>query len=341
MQWPNAKREHSARRSRCWGIQHVAVSVLLLVLICPCRGDEPSPADRLPVPKSGPQAKALKPIKEKYRSEYAKRTPEDQLALSKLFREQAAASKDDPVTRYVLLREARELAVNAGDFDAAFGAIEDMSKLFNIDATELKVSALTSAMDRALIPPGQLMDNYLKVADAALIDGDVTFAAQASMLASRVARGTRSAVNVQRAREMELRVHDASRNATKVVVAARKLQANPDDGPSNLMVGRYLCFIQGKWDEGLPLLAKGSDSHLRDLAEKDLESPPSASAMSDLADRYWDMPDTKDAPQRRARQRAAYWYAKALPNLSEEKKSRAEQRIAEIEAQRVIRKSAN
>lgn len=313
------------------GRQMWILVIRLFVCAAPlARAEEPSSGDRLPVPNSTAQAKVLKTIREQYKSQYALRTAEDQLALAKQFREQAEAAKDEPARQYVLLREARELAVNAGDLDLVFALIDELSKTFNVDAADMRLTAMMDAVDRSLAPKPQLLESYFKIADGALADGDVTFALQTSRLARRVSTLTRNPLDAQRVRQLELRVHDASRTYTQVIAAARKLQARPDDPEANLVVGRYLCFIQGKWEQGLPLLSRGADKRLGDLAAKDLEGATDSETMVDLADRYWELPDTKETPQRRARQRAAHWYQEALPRLSGEKRDRAQQRIQQV-----------
>jgi hypothetical protein len=49
--------------------------------------------------------------------------------------------------------------------------------------------------------------------------------------------------------------------------------------------------------------------------------------MADLADAYWDLPDTKQAPQRAARRRAVHWYEQAVSRLKEPRKSEVQKRI--------------
>ena len=310
------------------------VAAWLIFFLAPMAGgDEPSPGDRLPIPNSTAQAKALKTIREQYKSQYALRTAEDQLALAKQLREYAESTKDESARQYVLLREARELAVNAGDLDLAFSLIDELSKTFNVDTADMRLTAMMDAVDRSLASKEQLLEFYLKTADGALADGEVTFALQASRLARRVATTTRNPLDAQRVKQLELRVHDASRTYTQVVAAARKLQNRPDDPEANLIVGRYLCFVQGRWDQGLPLLARSGDKRLADLAAKDLEGVNDPDAMVELADRYWDLPDTKDAPQRRAHQRAVHWYQQALPRLSGDKQAHAQERIQQVQNQ--------
>lgn len=291
------------------------------------RADDTSSTERLAVPNSSAQAKIVKEIREQYHDEYAKRTAADQLALARQFREQASIAGDDSIRRYVLLREARELATNSGNLDAAFGIIDDTSKVFALDATELKVTVMSNAVDRALIPKIDLMDRYLKICNNALDYGDLTLATHANMLATRIARGTRNPDVIGRAHVTDLRVHDARREVTVVVAANEKMKSNPEDAESSLIVGRYMCFVQDNW-EGLPFLAHGSDKRLRELSEKDVDGPPNPSLMADLADAWWDFPDSKQTPQSRSRERAIHWYEQALPGLSGDRKKLAEQRVA-------------
>lgn len=286
-----------------------------------------APAERLPVPKSAAQSPIDYSIRSQYRQELASRDPATQLELARSFQKQAAETGVDPTRQYVLLREARELATNAGDFDVAFSIIDDTARLFTVDPDELKITVLANSMDRALIPKPQLLDNYLKVGQSALEHGNVQMAYQVSVLADQVSGALHDAGLSQRVREYDLRVHAARREYQSIIAAANKLRAKPDDAEANLLVGRYLCFMQGHWDEGLPMLAHGSDSKLKEIASRDVDGPDTPEAMADLADAYWDLPDTRQTPQRASHQRAAHWYEQAVSKLKEPRKTMAQQRI--------------
>jgi hypothetical protein len=307
--------------------------VLTVALICllplAARAADPSAPERLPVPNSAAQGKIVSSIRTQYHDDYARRTAADQLALAQKFREQASLANEDPVRQYVLLREARELATNSGNLDAAFGIVDDTARLFAVEGDELKVTVMSNAMDRALIPKSELLENYLRVSDTALSRADLTLASHSIPLATQIARATRDRTVMARVRSYELRLHDARREVTVVIAANEKLKANPEDAESALIVGRYVCFAQGNW-EGLSILARGSDKRLRDLAEQDLATPIDPNSKADLANAWWDLPDSKQTPQKLSRQRAVHWYEEALPGLNGEKKLQAEQRIAEL-----------
>ena len=43
-----------------------------------------------------------------------------------------------------------------------------------------------------------------------------------------------------------------------------------DGALNNFVMGRYLCFVDGDWQQGLPLLAQSNDEVLRALAQREL-----------------------------------------------------------------------
>jgi hypothetical protein len=291
--------------------------------------------DRRSVPNSLDQTRAVNPIRQQYKADYARRTAEDQLSLARNFQQQAAlASADDPVRQYVLLREARELATNSGNIDAIFSIIDDMAKTFVVDDREQKISALANVMDRALIPKSQLLDNYLKVCEESLRAGDVQFAVQTMVLVKEMTRAIRDPALQQRVKQYDLRVHDLRREVTTVAAAEQKRQAHPDDPDANLLVGRFLCFAQGHWDDGIPLLLQGSDAKLKAQAEKDYNEPKTPEQMADVADGWWDWPGTKQTPQYWSRQRAVFWYEQAAAKLDGARKQTVEKRIAEVKGKK-------
>src|SRR5262249_40445658 len=62
--------------------------------------------------------------------------------------------------------------------------------------------------------------------------------------------------------------------------------ATPADPAASLEVGRFRCFVQEAWEEGLPLLAQGSDAGLKAAAEKELQDPDTAAGCKQVADAW-------------------------------------------------------
>ena len=67
----------------------------------------------------------------------------------------------------------------------------------------------------------------------------------------------------------------ALREREAIQAARLRLKTAPDDPEACLTVGGWYCFHVGNWDEGLKLLAKGSDAALKSLAAEELAAKPS------------------------------------------------------------------
>lgn len=95
---------------------------------------------------------------------------------------------------------------------------------------------------------------------------------------------------------------------TKVPDAVKKAQAklaeNGDDPEANLTVGKHL-MEKGDFEKGLPLLVKGSDKALKELAEKDLAGGKTSEEEMAIGDAW----------AKRSKERATFWYQKAWGGL--------------------------
>ena len=74
---------------------------------------------RSPIPSESEQNQAEKTIREVFKDEYSRRTPAGAQVLGKKLLEQGLQTKDDIVSRYVLLRESAELGARGGDIATA------------------------------------------------------------------------------------------------------------------------------------------------------------------------------------------------------------------------------
>jgi hypothetical protein len=88
-------------------------------------------------------------VRDLFQADYAKRKPADLLGLAAKLRQLARDTKDDPAARFVLLREAQNLAAQAADPDTALKAIDELASAYRIDALEMKTTALETAVRSA------------------------------------------------------------------------------------------------------------------------------------------------------------------------------------------------
>jgi serine/threonine protein kinase/tetratricopeptide (TPR) repeat protein len=97
-----------------------------------------------------------------------------------------------------------------------------------------------------------------------------------------------------------------------------------DESLSRLITGRYLCFVEENWEQGLALLSECSDPDLRSLAIRDLETsrqPTHDAAYCQAAlqlGNLWQQRAANEASavvSRALRERARYWFQSSLPGL--------------------------
>jgi hypothetical protein len=116
----------------------------------------------------------------------------------------------------------------------------------------------------------------------------------------------------------------------RAVGAMKTMLEKPDDPMANLILGRYLCFVKGDWDKGMPYLGKNAYPVFKALVEKEGARPTDAMEQMSLADEWWAVADREDNKAQKAglQNRAVFWYEKALPSLTSLNKAKAEKRIA-------------
>jgi formylglycine-generating enzyme required for sulfatase activity len=127
-------------------------------------------------------------------------------------------------------------------------------------------------------------------------------------------------------------LQDARRDHEEFQTAQERLKAAPDDAEACLTVGRWYCFAQDDWNEGLTFLAKGSDAGLKSLAADELASKPSKpEEQVARGDAWWEAAEKATGRTKLAlRRRAAHWYQEAAPDMAPGlSKARIEKRLAD------------
>ncbi len=94
--------------------------------------------------------------------------------------------------------------------------------------------------------------------------------------------------------------------------ALATLREKPEDPQANLLVGRYLCFVKGAWDQGIPLVALGSDEGLKAIAQRELEGTDGYHEQVEIGDGWWELADAHEGQEKEAMLlRAGSWYREA------------------------------
>ncbi len=279
----------------------------------------PAAAVRQPPPSAEEQKEAEKVIRDLFREAYAKRQPDDLRDLARKLLASARDSKDDPVSQYVLLREARDIAMKVADLETAMAAVDRMAARFEVDGVKLRSDVLTEAKKRARTPEAAraVAEAYFALSDAAGAQEDFDAALGFAKDAELAAQAAQDAALVARIRGRGQELRALQEESRRIRSSLAKLEDRPDDPAANLAVGKYWCFSRDEWEKGLPLLAKGSDRRLQELARRELAAPAAAEEQRSLGDAWWDaaQKETGRAEKARLLGRALHWYEKALLGL--------------------------
>jgi hypothetical protein len=287
--------------------------------------------EKLPVPEPAAQKEQEALIRKIFKDEYAKKELTDKQSLAKKLLQQAAETKDSPPSRFVLLREARDLAADGGDAETSIAAIDQMAADFKVAPFPMKSTALTAATKAVRNPEDQkrLATAFLKLTEDALAADEIEVATQAATRAVPVAKAAKDAVLAAKADAKSKELSELKGRAEGLRKAKETLATNPEDPAANAAMGEFLCLVKGDWVAGLPHLSKGPEGKLRDLARLDVSEPTVASEQVSLADAWWDLAEKdKGRSQDSLRRRAVFWYERALPNLSGIQQIKVNQRVS-------------
>jgi hypothetical protein len=300
--------------SAAWHIGWVAV--LLFAQVSGAAAEE----TRALVPDETRQREALKLLGEVHGEEYRKAaTPAEKAAWAKKMLGLAGEAKQDPTARFVLLKVARDIAIEAGDAETALGAAHATAESFRVDGFKLRTNTLLEVAKSAASPN----DNRLLATRApalvaqAVARDEYDLASQLGRVALAAARKARDQALARQLIVLGKEVERVAKAHEKVQDALATLERKPADPDANQAAGEYFCFSKGDWNKGVAMLALGSDPVLKELGRKELEGAGSPEEQAKMGDGWWDAAAERRGLQRDAMmRRAGFWYEQARPKVT-------------------------
>jgi hypothetical protein len=291
---------------------------------------------RKPVPDIADLRAARTRVARDYRQQFAAaRLPAQKSELAKAIYK-AALDESDNAYRYALMEKARDMAVDMAVPDALVGIVDEMAAQFDIDANSEKATYLAKSIVAAdtVAQNSQIFDHARKLYDEAYANKNYEAAAGLADVAARVARKAKKFGSMKSVEEQQKRVEKIVDAKQKADAARETLADNPYDPEASEALGRYQCFYQENWSDGLPHLAKAADARLQELATDELAQPSATAAQLALADAWLALGEETgsvagDAMRRRALQR----YRHLAPYLTGDEKSRIDERISQLAAE--------
>jgi hypothetical protein len=313
------------RQSNAWLFSLTLLYVAPPVAFSQTKQDLPDPTA---------QDKALALVREVFQEDFAAaQSDEEKQALARKMIQQAAGLRANTADAYVMLRVARDIAVQSGSIQIAATAINKLSDTFEFDELNMAITAARGVAKHAKSKPDRaaLAEFALPLVERAIASDQFQRAAD---LAHAVAESARRANEFAVSRALSDRAMQAESLAAKyklVAVAVATLESQPDDPEANEVVGRFTCFVKRDWGTGLSYLALCSDPTLKQLAASDLAEPTEVKACIAVADGWWRFAEkqtgtTKDNVLRRA----GYWYRKAQPAATGLLSTKIKTRLAQV-----------
>jgi hypothetical protein len=295
----------------------------------------------LPVPSGVDLAEAKRKFRDDYRDKVSKaRSAADKAALAGELVAKAAEitdneNSDKGAYRYVLQQEAIELLVDQGNATEFAKLIDALATEYEVDVLAAKAEAFGKASAAASsAEQGEAL--YLATAEVFSTAKELKRYDVAERLA-RVAAKCAERAQDRDAAEYALLEAGKMQALHQLVSAAiagqEKLKSDKGDSAAKTAVGRWECFLNNNWEAGLPLLEKGSDATLSELAKGDLANPKEATVQADLANRWLQYGKSqRDGSKAGPLSRAKHWYEQALGQANDDAKPALAKSLAEVEA---------
>ena len=286
---------------------------------------------RLPIPSQGSIDQSTRRIEEIFSARISKaRTQEDKSALAgELLRN--ARETAEPADKFALLAMARELAVDGGNPDIAFLCTGEAGKTFFIDPHDAEQRVAEELVTKT--PPDKIhsvIDRLLRIAAVRLDDGKFEASEKAAQSAVTAAKRSKNRDVQAKATGILTEIRAAKKAKEREQSLRDALASSPEDPTKAEILGRFLCFENEEWDEGLRYLIRGTDSALIALARLDAAPATEPSASLNKGDAWWDYANKQKGDVRQAAEsRARFHYDQALANLKGLDRARVEQRLAE------------
>jgi len=289
------------------------------------------PAERHPVPTPAEQAAIRRQhgIAEKLLAAAQEDTRIERLHQANAhwqeYQRQGKQDRLTPPEGYVRLNAALRLAAAAGNEHLAESILAELSRRFQVDEVRLASEVYTLLAAGSLGPDqkARLIDHCVRRARLAMYQERLDLTAEL-LSAAKSAVGT--AVGPHRqllercAKELAL-AHELRESYQE---QRQTLRENPEDAAAQHAVGLYLCYVQGKWSEGMAKLAMSSDARWSKAAAIDWSRPASREARYKLARRWQALSEqggVSPAESTVSRLSARHWYGRVAAAEGEWKSS--------------------
>jgi len=282
--------------------------------------------EREPVPKQSVVAEASKRLREIFAARMnAAKKDEEKILLAKEMLKESDRMHDDSASAFALQGAALKLSSTAGNIETLLECVDMRVSQFNVDAFKENLSALMMfGADNLNRPPKSINGlSYLRrtllTVFSAIEDDDYDSAGRIVSHSIRFLDQPRDELLPKSLSLLRTQLVSSEREFDLAKQSLASYRANPTDGDSAANFGRFLCFIKGDWETGLPLLGKGGPERLRELAEMEGSGAHTIQDQIQLADAWWSLSESArgEIYRQSTQDRAVLWYSKAFTDMPE------------------------
>ena len=199
-------------------------------------------------------------VRDIYKEEWAKaKTAAEKQALAKKLVEESRKPQNDAVGRYALLQAAHQLALAAGDATMAFETAEETSRLYEVDALDMKLAAVGKMLKAAKTAEQRaaVVKQACAVLEEAAGKDKFELVRQLGQQLAVEARKTRDSELIKSVAAVNKRIKEQAAAFQQFQEAQDTLKSQPEDAAANLAVGKYLCLTKGAMEAGPALSGQG------------------------------------------------------------------------------------
>ncbi|MCX7418057.1 MAG: hypothetical protein NT013_00785 [Planctomycetia bacterium] len=298
-------------------------------------------ADRSPLPSVADLKQLQASVKDVFKADIAgAKSRAQQSALAERMVENVQNDVASAGSDYALLTQAHAMAVKASNTELSLKVARLIGQRFDVDEPMLIVQTLK---DLAKGPTDKeyhqtLAEKALSVATEQIAAERFDTAKECYEAVSSIGLKLKSADLSKKAVAGRTDLIELKKLSDKLPTARQTLEDKTDDPAANDVVGRFEIIVKGDWNTGLPLLAKSSDTAIKQAAEQDLklvdaEAPASPEEADVISQRWWELSQkqTLSRLKQQLKLRAGQWAEYAAPDLKGFSKTKAEQRLSESE----------
>lgn len=286
------------------------------------------------LPDAASRVKSGRLFAEVYAGALKDRSPAARRKLAQSLLEEAAKADKGSADRFVLLNAARQAAEEGQDVRLSFRAAKKLAAEYDVDELATKTEAATKIFSAASLAPLVSTNNIealLDLADQLLAEDDLTDLIRVESILQRTISSIGDAGLKMEVRSQIQEITAIRETRHRIEPELVKLNKSPNDPAANFVVGSYLCFLRGHWEQGLPYLAKSSDARLKSIAVSELSHASQVDGIVKLADRWLAEAPSLPGPDRpKVMQHAADLYRSAEASSVGLEATLIEQKLASI-----------